>query len=263
MTSRIFRATANFAVLTALVAASATHAQEWGTIKGKFVYDKAVEPAAIQVTKDVEYCSQHKQVDESVITGEGNALANVFVYIAPARGKAVSIHPDDNAAAADPVKLTNKGCRFEPHAVVLWTKHPLEVGNEDPGIGHNTNLQLVLNPGFNETITSDKPITKNFTKSEPIPMRVVCNVHPWMNAYILIRDNPYMAVSGKDGTFEIKNAPAGKNKYAFWHEAKGNLKSLTVGGKKSDRKGQLELDVPAGKTLDLGEIKVTASILGK
>lgn len=258
----IVRAIALTAGLCVFAVATAS-AADWGSIKGKFVYDKPVEPAVLQITKDVEFCSQHKPEDEAVVTGEGNALANVFVFLAPPRGKSVEIHPDLAGAKPEAVVLDNKGCKFVPHALTLWTKHPLEVRNDDAGIGHNTNLQIVMNAPFNETVSNDRPITKNFTKSEPIPMKVVCNVHPWMNAYILIRDNPYMAVSAEDGSFEIKNVPAGKHDFIFWHEAKGNLKGLAVKGKKAGRKGDAELDVPAGDTLDLGEIKITSSILGK
>ena len=49
-------------------------------------------------------------------------------------------------------------------------------------------------------------------------MPVVCNIHPWMKAYILSLDHPYMAVTGEDGTFEIKNMPAGQHEFQFWHE---------------------------------------------
>ena len=111
-----------------------------------------------------------------------------------------------------------------------------------------------MNPEFNETVPNDAPLKKKFDKTEADPVaRSSCNIHPWMNAYVLVRDNPYMAVSGEDGTFEIKNVPAGKQEFVFWHEAKGNLRDLKVGKEKADRKGQIEVDVPAGETLDLGE----------
>jgi hypothetical protein len=147
--------------------------------------------------------------------------------------------------------------------MTLWTAQPLEVKNSDP-IAHNTNASYFFsNTKFNESVPNDAPLKKAFTKSESYPAKVVCNIHPWMSAYILIRDNPYMVVSGKDGSFEIKNVPAGKHDFAFWHEAKGNLRDLKVGKGKADRKGQVALEVPADKTLDLGDIPVTAAILGK
>lgn len=250
---------------TALVWVSAAGAAEWGTIKGRFVYDGPdAAPAAISVTKDVEFCGKHELKDESVEVGASKGLKNVFVYLYLARGKSAPIHPDLDQAEAAPVVLDNKGCRFEPHAMVLWTKNPLEIRNSDDGIGHNTNAQTLFdNPKFNEQVTNDRPITKKFEKSENLPAKIACNVHPWMNALLLIRNNPYMAVSGEDGSFEIANVPAGKQEFIFWHEAPGYLKNLAVGKGKTDRRAKAKLDVPAGGVLDLGEVKVSAAALGR
>jgi hypothetical protein len=238
------------------------HAADWGSLKGKFVYDGKVENSPLNITKDVEYCGQHKPVDEKIKLGEGGALQNVFVYLVVARGKTVTAHPDYKPSD-EPVVLDNHGCRFEPHALVVWTAQPFEIRSTDP-IGHNTNCQtLVANTRFNETITQERPIVKKFTKSEPRPQIVSCNIHPWMNALMLVRDNPYMAVSGEDGAFEIKNLPAGKLEFAFWHEAKGYVRDVKVGDEETDRKGEVELTIPTGETLDLGEIKVSPAALGQ
>jgi hypothetical protein len=248
-----------FALMAAPVSAA-----DFGTIKGRFVYKGEPKVVPIQPTKDPEFCSQHKLFDETVVVGKKSGLQNVFVYLAPARGKKIDIHPDYKATDLPPKMLDNKGCRFEPHAMTLWTAQPLEVHNSDPGIGHNTNASyFFVNTKFNQTIPNDQPLIKKFEKTEAYPSKIACNVHPWMSAYILVRDNPYMAVSGEDGSFEIKNVPAGKQTFAFWHEAKGNLRDLPVGKAKADRKGQVPLDIAANKTLDVGEIVVTPAMLGK
>lgn len=251
------------AAAAVLAAGTSGVAAEWGTIKGKFVYKGEVKPEKITPNKDTEYCSKHELVDESIVVGDNGELANVFVFLNAGRGKKVAVHPDVKPAA-EPKVLDNHGCRFEPHALTVWTEEKLEVRNTDENIGHNTNASMLFaNPKFNEQVTSGSPIVKEFTKSESYPSKVACNIHPWMSAYVLIRDNPYMAVSKEDGTFEIANVPAGKHDFAFWHETKGNLKDLKVGKGKADRKGQLEIDVPAGETVDLGEIVITPALLGK
>ncbi len=255
------------ALVALLALAASASAAEFGTIKGRFVFEGKPKVVPIQPTQDAEYCSKHQLLDETITVGEDGGLQNVFVYLAPARGKKVEIHESYDAAAAakEPKILDNKNCRFEPHAMTLWTAHPLEVRNSDP-FAHNTNASYFFanaSSKFNETVPQDRPLEKSFSKSESYPAKVVCNVHPWMNAYVLVRDNPYMAVTGEMGEFEIENAPAGKHKFAFWHEAKGNLKELKIGKNKADRKGQIELEVPADETLDLGDVTVTPAILGK
>lgn len=47
---------------------------------------------------------------------------------------------------------------------------------------------------------------------------ILCNVHPEMEAWIVVLATPYFAVSAKDGAYEIKNVPAGKYTLNVWHE---------------------------------------------
>lgn len=239
---------------------SVAPAAEWGTIKGKFVYKGELKAEPLNINKDVEFCGQHKPLDETIVVGDGGALRDVFVYLYVARGKKVEVHPDYKPG--DLKSITNKGCRFEPHSLALWTADELEVRNDDT-IGHNTNINLAVNADFNQLVANGSPLKKKLDKSEPNPAPVACNIHPWMKANILVRDNPYMAVSGEDGSFEIKNVPAGKQEIIVWHEAKGYLRDLKVGKEKADRKGQIEVTVPAGGEVDLGVIEVTPALLGK
>lgn len=252
-------------LLATVVSAVSANAEDWGSLKGKFVYSGKSQPEKIEPTKDPEFCSKHELVDETVTVGENGELQNVFVYLYLniRRGEKVSaIHPDYTKDDAKPIVLDNKGCRFEPHALTLWTRNPLEIRNSDP-VAHNTNAgALFNNPGFNDTIPQDKPVTKEFEKSESYPAPIACNIHPWMKAYLLIRDNPYMAISNEKGEFEIKNLPAGKHKFIFWHDPKG-IRDLEVGGDETDRRGTAQFEIPAGETLDLGTITITPEHIGK
>jgi hypothetical protein len=47
-----------------------------------------------------------------------------------------------------------------------------------------------------------------------IPVR--CNVHPWMKSYIGVVDNPFYAVTGKDGSFSLKGLPPGDYTIGVW-----------------------------------------------
>ena len=82
-----------------------------------------------------------------------------------------------------------------------------------------------------------------------------------MHGYILVKDDPYMVASAEDGTFEIKNIPAGTYEFEFWHEKPGRLKSLKYNGGTLNRQGRAKLTIKDGQTLDLGEMKVPASML--
>jgi hypothetical protein len=82
-----------------------------------------------------------------------------------------------------------------------------------------------------------------------------------MHGYVLVKDDPYMVTSAADGTFEVKNIPAGKREFEFWHEKPGRLKSLKYNGGTLNRQGRAQLTIADGQTIDLGEIKIPSSML--
>ncbi len=239
-------------------------AAQWGTLTGRLVFaGTPPTPQPVQVHQDTPYCGQQQLVDETLVVGQEGSLANVFVYLYVQRGQSVEVHPDLAPPPTEPVVLENKGCRFQPHACLVRTGQTLEIRNADVGIGHNTNAQALLtNPKFNEQVSHATPILKTFKKSEPYPIELACNVHPWMKGYVLIRDNPYMAVSDATGHFKISKLPAGQHPFIFWHEASGNLRALPVGNTHTSRRGRARLTIPAGQTLDVGAIRVPASMVG-
>ena len=73
----------------------------------------------------------------------------------------------------------------------------------------------------------------------------------------MIRSNPYFAASDADGKIHIKNIPAGTWEFQFWQEKSGYVRSVTVGGKKTEwKRGRVDLKIPSGKTLDLGDVVI-------
>jgi hypothetical protein len=70
-----------------------------------------------------------------------------------------------------------------------------------------------------------------------------------MKAWVLVSDHPYVAVTNKDGKFEIKNAPAGDYRLVVWHEDIGYL-----GGAKG-RDGQ-PITIKPDAVTDLGKLKI-------
>lgn len=245
----------------------AAGAAEWGNLKGRFVFEgKAPEPPAINVDKDQAVCAKHKLVVEKLLVDSSGGLANAIVYL---RDKNPTVSPAYDASAKDVVTLDNKECHFIPHVVLLRTSQTLDIKNSDP-IGHNTKADFINNPSFNNLIPADndmklvdkdgKPI---LTKEEGLPMPFSCSIHTWMSGVILIRNNPYMAVSLADGTFEIRDLPAGKElEFQFWHEAGGNLKGVAGKGVTADTKGRAKITIKPGDN-DLGDIKVPAKLLSK
>lgn len=236
-------------------------ATEWGNLSGRFVYDgPPPERAKLNVNKDVEYFGDRDLRDESLIVAPDGGLANVVVYL---RTKKVPIHPDYEKQAHAKVVLDNKGGRFEPHILPVWLSQTLVIRNADP-CGHNSNLQPIADVGINPLIASGGEIEHRFNRAQNIPVPVSCNIHPWMRAYVLPRPNPYVAVSKPDGTFEIKNLPAGMElEFQVWQEKAGYVTKATVNGKPVQwKRGRFKMTLKPGDN-DLDTIKLPPEIFEK
>ncbi len=228
-------------------------AEGWGHLTGRIVLKGAApKPAPINVTKDQEFCGKHNLVDESIVVGPDGGLANVVVYV---RTRKVKVHPELEAAKDKPVILKNENCRFEPRVVAVVVGQKLYVTNPDP-VAHNTNISV---PGGGGGGNYSIPANVNepqeaykfeFSLQQSVPVPVACNIHPWMKGFVVIRKNPYVAVTGKDGKFEIKNLPAGELELQLWQEKAGYL---AVDGWP---KGRKKITIKPNETVDLGTIEV-------
>ena len=254
--------TASLAIVASCgLASGMAGAEEWGTIKGRFLYGgDAPSAAELKADKDVEVCGKHKLVNEELAVGADKGVANVVVFV---RDKGVKVHPDAaGEAKATKVVLDNKDCRFSPHVVVVQTGQPLIIKNSD-SVGHNSNVATLKNPPSNSLIPAGGESSIPFANEEAIPAQVTCNIHPWMKAWVVVRPNPYAAVSAADGSFEIKNVPAGEVELQLWHEKAGYIGEITVGGKNEKiAKGRRKVKVEAAGT-NLGDMVLAPGLFQK
>ena len=239
--------------------AAAANAQTWGDLEGTIVYKGTPPtPTPIKPDKDPAYCGKHPLVDEQILVNKANGgLANVVVYLFDTAKPMV--HPDYEKGPKE-VVIDNEKCRFQPHVAAMWTKQKLVVGNKDP-LGHNTKADFFNNPtsAFNITIPMGEKLERQFAKAEASPAKLECSIHPWMNAYLLIREDPYAAVTDADGKFTIKNLPAGDHTFKVWHQ-NGFLSNVTVDGKPAMwARGAVKFTIKAGKN-SLGKVEATPMV---
>ena len=249
---------ARLLVLLTVFVTGPVSAAEWGDLTAKFVLDGSI-PAAkpIVVTKDQELCGKFNLTDERLVVNKANnGIANVALYLYLARGDTKPpIHDSYKATEKGSVKIDNKNCRFDPRMLAVRTSQTLEVGNGDP-VGHNTNITTLNNPGQNVLVPSNGSLKITLPADERLPSLVSCNIHPWMNAYLVIQSHPYMGISDADGKVTIKNLPAGKWTFQMWQEASGYIAAAKQNNKPMTwMRGRVEVTIKPGMN-DLGEIKV-------
>jgi len=228
----------------------------YGTVSGRIALDGA--PPALGPLlpggelRDPNACIRENIPDYRIVTGPNNALANVFVFLPrkPAGTK------DDAAPAEQSIVFDQKYCAFKPHALVVRAGQTIRVLNSDP-VTHNTNTKPKSNSSFNNTVKpgEQEGIPLVYARGEREPVRVVCDFHAWMLAWHMPLDHPYGAVSGEDGTFTIPDVPAGKHKFAVWHEGK-KLGDYSV-EVKPDETATLDITIPAASLAAIADPQTT------
>jgi plastocyanin len=195
-----------------------------GSITGHVMFDgQPPAPDPIDMSQDANCASAGgSKVTDTYVVKDGK-LANVFVYL-----KGGPADEFKYPTPSDAVVLDQKGCRYHPHVLGLMAGQPLSITNSDTAT-HNVHPTPKLNEDFNKSQTPGQaPIEHKFARPETL-IPVKCNQHPWMKAHIGVTANPFFAVSGEDGSFNIKGVPPGNYTLVFWHEAAGEqTQKITV-----------------------------------
>ena len=213
---------AGFAMLAASAVAMAGPAG--GTVSGKVTYEGTpAKMKPIDMSKEPSCAKMYSTppVAETVVTGPGNALGDVVVY--------VSAGAPDEAAPSTAAIFTQKGCRYIPHILAFQVNQELKISNEDQ-TSHNIHPLAKVNSEWNKSQPpGSPPINTKWEKPEFIAVK--CNIHPWMHGYFVVLKTPHYAVSGQDGSFEIKGLPAGKYTVSAWQEQYGTqTQDVTISG---------------------------------
>jgi len=182
-----------------------------GTISGTVTYKGPIpEPYVIWPTKDVDIFGKTIPDDRLLISKEGR-IKNVAISLD-------GVKEGKRWPKVNPT-LVNQGGRFFPHVQVLRTGAQVEIVNRDPVL-HNTHGFQKGRTIFNVGLPTQGQKVKRSLKQAGI-IEVMCDVHDWMNSWVVVQDHPYFAVTAEDGNFTITDVPPGAYKVYAWHEKLG------------------------------------------
>lgn len=194
------------------------------SVSGRITAGASVEPApALDVTIDAWTCGKDGKIaDPRLVIGPERGLADVVLRL---RGEGDA--PAWTAPAEAPV-MDQKGCVFTPHVVVVGPEQALKVGNSDPTL-HNFHTRASENKTINRAQPRGMSFETKFAKPEI--QKVVCDVHYWMSAVVVVTDTAWTAVSDENGRFAIADVADGTYDVELWHEELGERAgTVTVGG---------------------------------
>jgi plastocyanin len=120
------------------------------------------------------------------------------------------------------VRLDQRGCIFVPRMAGVRVGQAIQVMNSDD-TAHNVHSLSTHGNAFNVGQPMKGMTNKLPMKSEDVVMRIKCDIHSWMVAWVGVVAHPYFAVSGGDGSFTISRVPPGRHTIQTWHEAYGRL----------------------------------------
>ena len=193
-----------------------------GTLKGHVKYDgKAPKKKKLRMDADPVCGSSHSSpvLSENFKMASDGSMAEALVYL-----KNVNYN---GGVPSEPAVLDQKGCIYMPHVFGMVAGQELLIKNSDATL-HNIHSMPKVNKEFNfamPKVVREKKAT--FSKSEPDPFYIKCDVHPWMKTWVLVSDHPYFAVTDAKGNFSIEGIPAGTYEVVCWQEKFGK-RTLTA-----------------------------------
>ena len=199
-----------------------------GTIK--FKGDPPSNPSH-QALNNPDFCGSTVQEETFLINPGNRGLENVVISIESIQqGKKPSVST---------VVIENRHCHFVPHVQAGMVGDFYEIRNSDPVL-HNTHLHMEDSTLMNVAMPpSGRNIKKTLLQAGII--NVKCDAHKFMQGWVPVFENPYFAVTDKEGNYKISGIPPGRYKIKIWHEGlPATGKEVTIS---PDKKTELSLDV--------------------
>jgi plastocyanin len=154
--------------------------------------------------------------------GAGVIKGTITIDGKPAVGAVVSIEglPKDlvkaQAALVKPQKkiIDQQNLKFSPTVLAVKVGDTVEFPNHDK-VWHNVYSKGGANDFDLGLYAPNNSRSKKFENAGI--SRILCNAHPDMEAFVVVKDHPFFSTSDSRGNYEIKNVPLGKLRVEIWY----------------------------------------------
>ena len=179
----------------------------------------------VRMTADPACAALHTEPvpDDTIVVDKNGYVRWAFVWVK--NGVKDQFTPRDQ-----PVVLDQVGCRYVPHVLGVMIGQPLLIRNSDPLL-HNVHGLPFSNKEFNVGQPVKGSELRRILTHHEVMIRIKCDVHPWMGAWVGVLPHPYFAVTDESGRYEIEGLPPGSYEVAVWHERyKSVSRTITTRG---------------------------------
>jgi plastocyanin len=128
--------------------------------------------------------------------------------------------------------LDQREQKFIPTVLAVTAGSTVEFPNHDK-VWHNVYSKGGANDFDLGLYPPGKTRSAKFDK--PGVARILCNAHPNMEAFIVVKEHPFFSIANKGGNYRINDIPLGKYRVTVWHPELGT----TEAGVELVREGQV------------------------
>jgi plastocyanin len=114
--------------------------------------------------------------------------------------------------------MDQQNMKFIPTVVAIVVGETVDFPNNDTS-WHNVYSKGGANDFDLGLYAPGKTRSQKFDK--PGVSRILCNAHPNMEGFVVVKDHPFFSTTDSRGNYEIKNMPLGKVRIEIWHPSLG------------------------------------------
>ena len=145
-----------------------------------------------------------------VVTQRGKPLKEAVVYL----------EGEKRSAPVKNVVIDQRGKRFIPHVTVITPGTQIEFPNND-SVFHNVFAAFEASTFDLGEYPRGAVKRKRFDKCGVVAL--LCNIHSEMNAFIVVVNTPYYAVTDSRGRFVVSGVEPGAYQLRGWHSGGGQF----------------------------------------